>query len=151
MIEQNKCHSADGKNYLQMKYPFIVIDDSPLDCLIVKKIIAFSGKGSDINVFNDASTALEHIRSIAEKDLPDAVVITLDMMMQVMDGFEFLEAFLQLPEKVQGHFKIIVLSLSNHPYTIKRLQGYAIVKAIIEKPITIEKLNETLATILLQA
>jgi len=131
-----------------MIYPFIVIDDSPLDCLIVKKIISFSGKSSDVIVFNDAGKALEHIRSLAENELPPMSVITLDIMMPIMDGFEFLEQFLTLPEEVQQHFKIIILSLSNHPYTIKRLQGYDIVGAIIEKPITIEKLNATLTNIL---
>ncbi|WP_345229921.1 response regulator [Olivibacter ginsenosidimutans] len=131
-----------------MMYPFIVIDDSPLDCLIVKKIISFSGKSADIVVFNDANKALEHIRALAINQLPPLTIITLDIMMPIMDGFEFLEQFLTLPETVQHHFKIIILSLSNHPYTIKRLQGYSIVEAIIEKPITIEKLNSTLAGVL---
>lgn len=127
-----------------MTFPFLVIDDSVLDCLIVKKVIGFSGKSSDILVYNDVFGAAEYIRNTPIDDLPLLTVISLDIMMPVLDGFDFLDNFLTLPIERQKRFKIFVLSLSNHPFTLKRLANYDIVAAVIEKPITIDKLNKAL-------
>jgi len=122
-----------------MKYPFIVIDDSPIDCLIVKKVIGFSGKSSDVKVFNDATLALQYIESNEESISASISFITLDIMMPIMNGFEFLDKFIDLPKSIQERYKIIILSLSNNEHTIKRLQKYKVIEAIVEKPITMDK------------
>ncbi|MCL4640269.1 MULTISPECIES: response regulator [Olivibacter] len=122
-----------------MKYPFIVIDDSPIDCLIVKKVIGFSGKSSDVKVFNDATLALRYIESNEESLSASISFITLDIMMPIMNGFEFLDKFIDLPKSIQERYKIIILSLSNNEHTIKRLQKYKVIEAIVEKPITMDK------------
>ncbi|MDM8176768.1 MULTISPECIES: response regulator [Olivibacter] len=122
-----------------MKYPFIVIDDSPIDCLIVKKVIGFSGKSSDVKVFNDATLALQYIESNEESLSASISFITLDIMMPIMNGFEFLDKFIDLPKSIQERYKIIILSLSNNEHTIKRLQKYKVIEAIVEKPITMDK------------
>ncbi|WP_257656797.1 response regulator [Parapedobacter lycopersici] len=127
-----------------MALPFLVIDDSALDCLIVKKVIGFSGRGSDVIVFNDVIGALEYIKNTPIDQLPLLTVITLDIMMPVMDGFDFLDNFLLLPAERQQRFKIFVLSLSNSPFTLKRLADYEVVATVIEKPITIDKLDRAL-------
>lgn len=127
-----------------MAFPFLVIDDSTLDCLIVKKVIGFSGWSSDINVYNDVPSALGYITDTPIDELPLLTVITLDIMMPVMDGFDFLDNFLTLPVERQQRFKILVLTLSHNPSTLKRLANYELVETVIEKPITIDKLNKAL-------
>ncbi|MEH6307424.1 response regulator [Olivibacter sp. CPCC 100613] len=122
-----------------MKYPFIVIDDSPIDCLIVKKVIGFSGKSSDVRVFNDATLALQYIENEEECKRTSISFITLDIMMPIMNGFEFLDKFIDLPKSIQDRYKIIILSLSNNEHTLKRLQKYSVIEAIVEKPITMDK------------
>lgn len=122
-----------------MKYPFIVIDDSPIDCLIVKKVIGFSGKSSEVKVFNDATLALQYIENNEGETSTSISFITLDIMMPIMNGFEFLDKFVDLPKSIQERYKIIILSLSNNEHTIKRLQRYNVIEAIVEKPITMDK------------
>jgi len=122
-----------------MKYPFIVIDDSPIDCLIVKKVIGFSGKSSDVKVFNDASQALRYIEDTGEGNLPPLSFITLDIMMPVMNGFEFLDKFVELPQSIKDRYKIVIISLSNNEHTTKKLMKYDVIEAIVEKPITMDK------------
>lgn len=128
-----------------MKYPFIVIDDSPIDCLIVKKVIGFSGKSSDVKVFNDATVALRYIEQHGEGERTSISFITLDIMMPVMNGFEFLEKFNSLPKSIQERYKIIILSLSNNEHTMKRLQNYNMIEAVVEKPITMDKFAEVIS------
>lgn len=122
-----------------MKYPFIVIDDSPIDCLIVKKVIGFSGKSSDVKVFNDASQALKYIEDRGEENLPPLSFITLDIMMPIMNGFEFLDKFVELPQAIKERYKIVIISLSNNEHTTKKLTKYQVIEAIVEKPITMDK------------
>ena len=127
-----------------MTFPFVVIDDSALDCLIVKKIIGFSGWSTGVTVYNDVLGALEYIRNTPIDELPPLTIVTLDIMMPVMDGFDFLDNFVALPAERQQRFKIVVLTLSNNAHTLKRLANYDIVKTVVEKPITIDKLNQAL-------
>lgn len=122
-----------------MKYPFIVIDDSPIDCLIVKKVIGFSGKSSDIKVFNDATLALQYIEESGSRNHSPMSFITLDIMMPIMNGFEFLDSFVKLADEIKERYRIIILSLSNNDHTIERLQKYSVIEAIVEKPITVDK------------
>lgn len=122
-----------------MKYPFIVIDDSPIDCLIVKKVIGFSGQSSDIKVFNDATLALRYIEESDGENHSPISFITLDIMMPIMNGFEFLDRFIQFSDAVKEKYKIVILSLSNNEHTMKRLKNYPVIEAVVEKPITTDK------------
>src|SRR5690606_20147047 len=101
--------------------------------------IGFSGKSSDVKVFNDATLALQYIESNEESLSASISFITLDIMMPIMNGFEFLDKFIDLPKSIQERYKIIILSLSNNEHTIKRLQKYKVIEAIVEKPITMDK------------
>ncbi len=128
------------------KYSFLVIDDSSIDAMIVRKVIDYSGFGREISIFDNAENALEHIASgISDSD--PFTIILLDIMMPVMDGFEFLTSFVNLPPVLQERYRIFILSLSNNPYTLKRLESYPFIRGIIEKPITVGKLKEVMTSI----
>lgn len=127
-----------------MVFPFIVVDDSALDCLIVEKVIGFSGRSSGVTIYNEVMEALEYVTNTPIDELPQLTIITLDIMMPVMDGFDFLDNFLTLPLERQERFRILVLTLSNSPATLNRLAKYDVVKTVIEKPITMDKLNSAL-------
>lgn len=131
-----------------MAYPFVVIDDNDFDCLIISKIISLTNKNEEVLVFKEAKAALAHVTALQFSAFNSQWVIVLDILMPEMDGFQFLDEFLKLPHDLQKHFKIIILTLSNNPHTLKRLTNYEAVNAILEKPITLEKLNTTLREIM---
>lgn len=77
---------------------FIIIDDSQLDCFIAEKIIQNTGTFSSIKSFTQATDALESIKNSGKTNDPVTIII-LDIQMPLMNGFQFVEAFEQLPKK----------------------------------------------------
>jgi two-component system chemotaxis response regulator CheY len=68
----------------------LVVDDSPVVRKIAKRIL--KDMQFDVAEAEDGSAALRYCNA----KMPDAILLDWDM--PVMDGFEFLQAFRQMPE-----------------------------------------------------
>jgi CheY-like chemotaxis protein len=117
------------------KLHFIVIDDSKLDCFIAEKIIKNTGKSESIKSFLQAKDALQHI-SAAPTDETAHTIIFVDIQMPVMNGFEFVEAFEQLPAAITSHYTIYVISSSINENDLNRVHNFSSVKQFLNKPLT---------------
>ncbi len=116
------------------KLHFIVVDDSKLDCFIAEKIIQNTGRCESVRTFQQASDALSYI-----KDLPahnPGTILFIDIQMPVMNGFEFVEAFEQLPQEIKSAYIIYMLSSSINENDIAKVKGYPSVKQFLNKPLT---------------
>ncbi len=114
---------------------FIIIDDSKLDCFIADKIIRNTGKAGDIKSFTNAATALEHIKETPPPADAKTTVL-LDIQMPVMNGFEFIEAFEQLPAEIVGGYNVYMLSSSINENDLNRVKNYHSIKQFLNKPLT---------------
>lgn len=121
---------------------FIVIDDSKLDCFIAEKIILNSGMSETVKVFQQAGQALEHIK--ASLGLQTTTIVFVDIQMPVMNGFEFVENFENLPAELKKNYHMYMLSSSINENDIARVKGYASVKHVLNKPLT----NDTIKAVL---
>lgn len=84
--------------------------------------------------------------SLFEKECREAkcpALILLDVNMPVMNGFEFLEAYDQLPFTSKTPVIIIMLTTSLHPRDVERVQRLGITD-FVNKPLTKEKVNDIL-------
>lgn len=120
---------------------FIVIDDSKLDCFIAEKIIRNSGKSDDVTVFQQATDALEHINNANSSA---QTIVFVDIQMPVMNGFEFVENFENLPDDTKANYHIYMLSSSINENDIAKVKGYASVKHFLNKPLTNDTINAVL-------
>lgn len=125
------------------KLDFIIIDDSKLDCFIAEKIIRNTGRGEDIRSFTMAKEALDYISKTPVADGKRTIII-VDIQMPIMNGFEFVEAFEQLPAEAREGYVIYMLSSSINENDLNRVQAYPSIKQFLNKPLTSNMLSTLL-------
>jgi CheY-like chemotaxis protein len=116
------------------KLHFIVVDDSKLDCFIAEKIIQNTGRCESVRTFQQASDALAYIQELPAHN--PGTILFIDIQMPVMNGFEFVEAFEQLPQDIKSAYIIYMLSSSINENDIAKVKGYPSVKQFLNKPLT---------------
>ncbi len=123
---------------MTQKHQLLLIDDNDIDQLLHRKIIEILFPTASVQLFNDATVALQHIvtRSV---DVSHTIIF-LDIQMPVMNGFQFLDAFHLLPEDIKSKYTIYVVSSSVNQYDISKAKNNPYVKDMIIKPLTKETL-----------
>lgn len=115
---------------------FIIIDDSRLDCFIAEKIIQNSGTYSSVKSYMEATDAYQAIKSGDIGDDSVITIIILDIQMPVMNGFQFVDVFEQLPKEIQSKFAIFLFSSSINENDKNRLGNYPSIIRFYSKPIS---------------
>ena len=132
-----------------MAKPFIIclIDDDDIYQFTFTKGLKGSSIAKKILVFSDGEEAIDFmVDNIANtEDLPD--VIFLDINMPVMDGWEFLEEFVQLKPKVGKEITVYMVSSSVDPADVDRARAISDVSDYLIKPVGEDQLEEIISTI----
>lgn len=112
-----------------MKEPILLVEDDPD---IQENLCLFLElEGYRVQSAFNGQQALDYLRAAQPASL-----ILLDLMMPVMDGYEFLDAFFAHQPKAFGGFPLIVISAVPEVARIARERGLSFIK----KPIDLEKL-----------
>ncbi len=113
-----------------------LIDDDPMSNLIHQSLLRKYGWEAEVVVFKDGPTALSVLGKAALKEGSWPEVILLDMEMPVFDGWDFLEAYGQLPESFTSRCLLYLLSSSINSHDVKKAQTFPHVEAYLTKPLT---------------
>ncbi len=118
-----------------------LIDDDHIFVYGAKRLMREFNFFEDLAVFSNGQDALDHFE--AQSDSPDTLpsVIFLDLNMPVMNGWEFLEAFLNLPGITTHGIAIYIMSSSVDPRDLEKIQSHPYIKDYILKPLTSEDLE----------
>lgn len=121
----------------------LLIDDDDITNFLNQELIIDLQLAHHVEILNDAEKALRLVeQQCSQQHCPD--LILLDLKMPIFDGFDFLKDFQALPDTKVQNAKLVVLTTSNSPKDIQRLQEPGINK-LINKPLTREKILELVA------
>ena len=121
----------------------LVIDDDEVDNYISHRVLKSISFAEHIEIKSSATDALHYVKTLIEKSkqLPD--VIFLDIAMPDMDGFNFLNAFMQLHPPVSIKPRIIVLTNLDY-FELPRMKiagAHPIIHSVLRKPLSVEALQ----------
>ncbi|SHO62694.1 response regulator [Algoriphagus zhangzhouensis] len=114
-----------------------LVDDDPINNLINKRLLGKVGIAENIYEFLEGSEALKNLELALT---PHEVLIFLDINMPVMNGWEFLDAYMEkYPERKD---KIVILSSSIDFQDRQKALEYEVVLGFLEKPLTMDKIHQ---------
>lgn len=119
---------------------YLLIDDSEFDLFLNKELIATAELPGFVKTFRSAEDALQYIIDCGD-EMPESIIL-LDLMMPVMNGFEFLEQFSFLSEGTKNKIKIFMLSTTVDRKDIEKAKSNNNIIDILSKPLHIETFKE---------
>ncbi len=117
-----------------------VVDDQGVDLFLAERIFSDHAEVESIYLEKKADTALNKLRQVNDaKDFPD--LLLLDVQMDKMDGFAFLDEVNLMPLFHASGCKVCLISAYFTPqrYT-KRAESYPFINKLITKPLEAEHL-----------
>ncbi len=122
----------------------LLVDDDPTTNFVNERLLRLLSVSQEVLVATNGQDGLDIVKS---RCLDEAVscpdLVLLDMKMPVMNGFEFLEAFVQLPVG-QSHPIIVLLTSTQLDQDLSRLQHLPVTD-YLTKPLTTEKITTLLS------
>jgi two-component system chemotaxis response regulator CheY len=121
-----------------------LVDDDKIFQLIATRTIRAGNFQGRILTFNNGAEALEYLEQNANNpdELPE--VIFLDINMPVIDGWGFMEEYIQLKPQLRKPSRIYMVSSSVDSRDISRAQSFEDIREYVCKPVTKEKFAEIL-------
>ncbi len=117
----------------------LLVDDDATTNFLNQVLIEEINAADRVLVAENGHEALRLLDQSCQPGSPICpVLILLDVNMPVMNGFEFLDAYVQLPP-TQHQAKVVMLTTSLLPRDLERVQLLP-VASILNKPLTPEKL-----------
>jgi len=121
---------------------FIIIDDDKLNNKLCRSILENTYPESRITDFTDPVKGLQYISdTFSDSKSDDYAILLLDIMMPVMNAWEFLEQYDHLLESVKNRVKIYILSSSIDNADMKKAQSNKYVEYYLIKPLTKESIK----------
>ncbi|MFN3754371.1 response regulator [Flavobacterium sp.] len=125
----------------------LCVDDDAITLMLCKKVIERVAFANEVHTAKNGEEAIQYFNNLATKyhndlNLTYPKLIFLDLNMPIMNGWEFLDNYLQ--NSYQDLFKeakFIVLSSTIDPQDVIKAKSYPMVVDFLSKPITKEMLE----------
>ena len=122
----------------------LLVDDDQYDNFFHEREIKKNHSELKVISLDMATDAIDYLRAHTTDDFVKPDLIFLDINMPCMNGWEFLELFVQLDESVKLNTKIVMLSTSNYVMDLERAKKFDFVSDYCTKPLTTEVLEEVI-------
>ena len=118
-----------------MPLRFIIVDNDPVNNLLCTLTIKDVAREVEIQTFNFPVKAFEYITT-EYLNTEDLTVLLLDINMPIWSGWDFLDSFEMLDEKIKRQIKIYIISSSIDASDKHRARENKNVVDYIEKPLS---------------
>ncbi|WP_108804779.1 response regulator [Aquimarina sp. Aq107] len=114
-----------------------IIDDDNMYINLVSKIIELKKLSENVIVFKNGKEALDFFITSINDDINNRIpqVIFLDLNMPIMDGWEFLQEFDKIKDKIEESIDLYVVSSSIDSRDINKAKSIDLVSDYLTKPI----------------
>ncbi|MBT34163.1 MAG: hypothetical protein CMO01_31250 [Thalassobius sp.] len=124
---------------------YLIVEDDEVNVMITEKMVEMVDASYNPIVKRNGLDAIDFLSEyILNKHTPSLSFIVLDLMMPMMDGFEFLEEYNNRIYPHTQSTQIIVLTSYIHPDNQFKLFCYPFVKHYLEKPLSRALVEETM-------
>lgn len=119
-----------------------VIDDDDIHNYVVGHLLNMTNVQCKSEVFTDAIVATEKIKKLPVTDLPD--IILLDINMPVMNAWDFLDIIKTIAPDPLPSTRTYVLSSSIYEKDIDKAREYPAVYGYLTKPVSLTTINDVI-------
>ncbi|MGV3697541.1 response regulator [Flavobacterium sp.] len=119
-----------------------VVDDDKIFHFIIKKLLVSNNINVEPEFFENGLQAIEGIKNKLDKEEAPPDLILLDINMPILDGWQFLEEFKAIKNRIQKEISIYIISSSDNTVDRNKANDFKDeIKDYYLKPITIDGLK----------
>ena len=123
----------------------LLVDDDPTNNFLNQRLLKRLDVAQQVLIAENGQQALDLLNATAPvPNPPFPALILLDVQMPVMNGFEFLRAYQQLPANRRRATTVVMLTTSSDARDLAQMEGL-LATTYINKPLTEAKLEYVLA------
>ncbi len=117
-----------------------VIDDDYISQFTAKRFIEKYEVAQEVITFPNGQEAFNYFSEQTIESAPKAIL--LDLNMPVLDGWGFLDEFMELPESFTRKISVYIMTSSISERDINQSKTYTVVKGYFVKPLSKENLEK---------